>query len=224
MAELAQRVGAPLVYDKRGQIIWYDNFEAPVLKWQIEESGSGSAVALDTSIVHEGTMAVKLIAGAASDRYAKIARNEMFLSTSISGFSTSFSLAASSSILEFMTGISIGPQRKTAGIKYDQGSATLYLLSSSNTWLAFDPIGYHKVWSGEHIWQNIKLVIDWTNSKYVRCLFLNQEIDLSMYDVYVHASADVGDTAYVSIKLYGSTSSQTVYFDKVVITTNEPEN
>ena len=48
--------------------------------------------------------------------------------------------------------------------------------------------------------------------------------DLSSYGIYSIGGSDLGVLSSTTIKVNGSTVEQIVYVDKVIITTNEPEN
>src|SRR3989304_7205960 len=71
-AELAARIGSFNVYDRRGQVIWFDHFQSGIAPWLRFEHGTGAAVLLENGLTYIGGFALKLRAGGAGAGIAGI--------------------------------------------------------------------------------------------------------------------------------------------------------
>ena len=65
LGELAVRLGSPISHDRRGDVIWWDDFECTLNKWQTVANGAGSSVALSDARARNGRYSALLISGSA---------------------------------------------------------------------------------------------------------------------------------------------------------------
>ncbi|GAI16225.1 unnamed protein product, partial [marine sediment metagenome] len=61
MAELVARLGSIVTFDRRGNIIWLDDFEGTLGKWGIETEGAGYSAQLSAEAARSGGFSAKLI-------------------------------------------------------------------------------------------------------------------------------------------------------------------
>ncbi|GAH47647.1 unnamed protein product, partial [marine sediment metagenome] len=69
MGEIAARLGSIVTYDKRGDVVDFDNFEFPVLRWDINVVGSESYARLDSAQCRSGAQCMKMFTDNGVDDY-----------------------------------------------------------------------------------------------------------------------------------------------------------
>jgi len=74
LGELAVRLGSPVRYDRRGEVIWYDEFDHGLSPWLATFIGNGSSVEVSSTGTFMGPNAALLTAGEDSLRLASIAK------------------------------------------------------------------------------------------------------------------------------------------------------
>ncbi len=74
-AELAARLKSIVTFDRRGNIIWMDDFEGAILLWETALSGTDAAIAISAASAHQGSTSCKLTAGKTATRYAIIRKD-----------------------------------------------------------------------------------------------------------------------------------------------------
>ncbi len=218
--EVAARLGSPSFYDRRGELVWSDQFEYGIEPWAIETTGSGGAGADVTNTWLTKGHSLKLTSG--TDAGAEtVALRELFM-----------------------------PQLTRIGLEVmlcfasDVGYGRVALSFLDGTWLQvyfmevdvqndliriYDgDAGYVNVITGIPINQNgavfypVKFVVDAATRKWVRLLFANLEVDLSAYRGT--AAADVR-APLLDIEVTVITdddANRAMFVDNVVVTQDEP--
>ncbi len=68
-AELAVRLGSGVIYDRRGNVVDYDDFEHGSLKWDNDFTAHAGTVAVSTDTARSGGKSLKIVtANAVADR------------------------------------------------------------------------------------------------------------------------------------------------------------
>lgn len=222
LSEQANRIGTPLMYDRRGQVSWFDDFEDGILKWNTSISGAGVTPVLSTSRSYIGSQSVYLDSGAGSGNYSWIYKYMLPYSTSRIGAEIKYSLAEA-------TGDSIqiwilqydGAHVKMGAISFNFISSTLEYWGNTGNFIPFGAL--QPILVDFSTWQPLKLVVDFNTGKYVRCMFGNLEYDLSGYALVALTSFQSPRTAF-EIEVLGSGVSGRVaaYVDDFILTINEP--
>ena len=73
-AELAARLGSPDTFDRRGDVLWMDDFESG-LKWRTSLLGTGSLIDLTATMAASGGKCCRLVTGSANNDYAYLLRH-----------------------------------------------------------------------------------------------------------------------------------------------------
>lgn len=226
LAELAARLGSPVTFDRRGNVIWFDDFESGLNKWLTYAVGTGAVVQLSAKRCHRGCCSVRLVAGSDSSRYAGLHWDGAFQNVSKLGYEMCWS-GADTDVYGYMTDclawsfyIQDGNNAHVGAIIYDVKNALWNYIDENCVAQTFLSGYYHM--PKTTLFNFFKLVVDPVNNKYTRVLINNAEYDLSDYALYSYA-----DPTYPSIILTFDINSQPgklaeCFVDNVVLTQNEP--
>jgi len=223
LGELAARLGSTMNFDRRGQIVWYDDFEAPVLKWNVVTSGIGASATLSTANAFLKSQAVKLVAGSDASCSVMIEKH--------------VSLQAAARIgLECAIGYNVALQPTQVAIQIDfynnsvqHAAQAVWDIALSKIWLMN---GYNSNWveiasNVPALAQNLtytkfKLVADFAAGKYVRLMYGSTSIDISAYDIPTTATTDPTNLR-MSIKNTGAPgANHECWIDDGTLTYREP--
>lgn len=220
MGELAARLGSIVTHDRRGDVIWLDNFESNINKWLQTTVGVGASIALSAEAARNGGLSAKLITGNAINNYAQIAKAVPYPVLSNMGFEISFVVHDDMSLYRMWQRIYTGVLALTGSIQYSHALKTLYYLDSGNVYQVI-AVGID-LEDDIHLFHTMKLVVDYVNGKYKRLILNEHTYDLSAYDIYSVAS---GFNRYMLIWFEGLTAvaaNTPFYVDDAIITQNEP--
>lgn len=220
MGEVAARLGSIVTYDKRGDVVDFDNFEEPILRWGTSALGTDSLVCLDSESVKSGGQSAKLTTDASLSAYASIYKYMPVLGTKKLGLEVSQSVLSSGTYLLICLYLYNGIKKIYAELKLDADTSALYILDSTNT--------YKEIVSGLSLFTNIfsfstmKLVVDFDAGYYTRLLFDNAQYDLSSEALYSVPSA-VLPRIYTQIWLKNNTTDGgATWIDDIIWTQAEP--
>lgn len=222
-AELAARLGSINIYDRRGDTIWMDDFEAPTLKWSTETSGAGASV--DLSIAHSSTRSQSCMLKAGSTSYRRCTI-EKYFGVKIAGklgCELSFTLDEHTLTFQLFFTYYDGSHLWQGMLGYDA-------LNNRVTFMDSEGIGHHwlvdvNLVKNDNTWHTMKLVIDTETKKYVRCLLDNNSlVPTGFEDLYPDEAADIDPGIAMKVIHISDTSgiSAKSYIDNVIITQNEP--
>jgi len=222
LSELAARLGSPMIFDRRGQIVWYDDFEAAVLKWVVNFGGTGSSVALDTTKAYRKEQSIKLTAGSDGAMVAYITKQIPFAAQRKMGLEVTVAtnVSAPPGTLEFILMQSTTASRRTAKLEWDYTNAVLRVWNSSGAYQTIvTPFGY----LGDALtWFTFKFVIDFSTGYYQRVMYGDQLFDASAIQCQ-SAGGSYDPSLIIQIKNTGAAGTNRIsWVDDVIITTNEP--
>lgn len=220
MAELAARLGSPITHDRRGDVMWWDDFEWSLNKWQATVSGTGAAAAISTARARNGRCSVLLTAGSDGGFLSEIAHLLPFPALSNLGAEFSFSLGSVISDLTLEQTIRDGAASVAYGVRWNDVTNMLQYFSSAGAWtdLAATP----QYSSGPSLFHVMKVVVDAVARKYVRLIVDDVAISMAGLGAEVSVSA-FAPLWTVEITNNGRAgSNDTVYIDDVILTQNEP--
>ena len=219
-AELAARINNINTFDRRGNVVFWDDFQGNINVWKTSISGTGAAAALSTERVFHGASSAKLTTGSTTAfRSALLRYFELVPSTRV-GMEWVFSLGADIDYIELFSEVDDGTDgyQIFVGIDVDSSKFT-YGNRLSPTDL---PDGDYKFYEDEVYWYHAKVVFDYSTKKFVRFLFAEKEYDMSTYDLQTFTT-----TTYklmsVQFRAYSASGDNgVVYVGKFILTQNEP--
>lgn len=220
LIEHALRTKGIFTSDRRGEIFWYDDFEGSVLHWNTSLSGTNAAVDLSTESALFGNQSCKLTAGSDGVQQASMTRKLSKPPTSRVGVEACFTMASLTSIIFLDIIVDDATYYMQGQIALDVVNNRLSYLNTSGGYTVFaTDVG--ALWGEIFAYYNMKLVIDPSTRKYLRCIFNDREYDMSTYDLFPSTS---GAGRYMIINFYhrGQSGNPYIYLDNIVVTANEP--
>lgn len=220
MAELAVRLGSPVSFDRRGNVMWYDDFEHSLNKWEITLAGAGGSAAITNERARTGAVSCKIITGNSDGDEAICHHYEMYPVLSRIGFEISLLTAARKACFALTILLADGTFIHTAAIRYDFETQDWYYYDSTGLWVSLSSIA--KLTEHSYIFNTLKLVIDPNTQKYVRLIANNVSQDISSLSYYRY-HYPLSSRLIVYVTFYPKEdASKTIYLDDVILTQNEP--
>ncbi len=220
MAELAARLKSIDTFDRRGDVVWLDDFEDNLEKWFQFTLGTGASIALSTESARNGAKSCKLTTGNAVNDYTYINKTLPLPVSSKVGFEISFTSDEDlNGIFLYITyydgafyhqGVILYCPDTDVLYYYDENGSVQTIATSLN--LRGAVTHYH----------TIKLVIDLVTGKYVRLILNEHTFDLSAYNLQKAVSTLAPFIFCRFVVRTGVASNQSIYADDAIITQNEP--
>jgi len=219
MGEVAARLGSIVTYDKRGDVVDFDNFESPILKWG-KISTAGSTIIHDSTYAASDTQSVKCetlailnrVAGLWKQHYV-IINQQLGVEISLRSFHERGSFILT--LRYYRSGI-----LTSAECKLDMETHKLWLLDSTNNFKEIAEVDIDQVIATSFM--PIKLVADFSTGYYKRLLFGNTEYDISSELIYSGVTP-TGDNLYIQAYFKATTLDQAIgWLDNFVLTQAEP--
>jgi hypothetical protein len=220
LGELAVRLGSPITHDRRGDVLWWDDFECGLAKWETVASGVGAAAALSTVRARNGRNSCLLTGGSDADRSVSITHRSPYPALSRLGLEMSFHKPPTIESLRLGLNVFTGSRRYRFDVMWDEAAQELRYRNAAGAFVAF---ATGVVWSSLatlfHIW---KLVVDPGTLRYRRFIANDATYDLSA--VAVEDAAVVGSPqSNAVVELISRVGvNDFVYVDDVILTQNEP--
>jgi len=220
MGELAARLGSICTFDRRGDVIWLDDFEGPATSWALTPDGVGSLVHLSSDAFRSGSQSMLIRAGAAVDDCSIIANYFPFFVPSKLGLEISFTNDGANMGFLFNGYMYDGTKHYYFAIKYDGDTKVLSIYDKTEGWV---PLGAKNLRVGSFMFHTMKVVVDFEILDYVRLLLNEAVYDISDY-VMFSDDDDTLPSLYVSCGVTNKTlaANPTSYVDDFILTQNEP--
>jgi len=220
MAELVARLGSIVTFNRRGDVIWLDDFESGIGKWGAVLQGTGAGVVNTTETARNGAYSVKLTTGNAADDWAFFAHPHAYPVFSRLGFEISFALDSAIKDVRIFLVLYTGTTQHVAEIVYIHSTGELQYRDQNNVYQTFTTITPLRVYS--KLFHTGKLVIDPANTKYYHLILNSQTFDLSAYSYFTTSSPTY---PYMEVAIRVATPdavNRSIYVDDAIITQNEP--
>lgn len=219
-AELAARLGSISTFDRRGEVLFADNFSVTLNRWITDAIGIGASVALSTARSRSPAYSVLLTGGSDDLGIASIEHAQPFPVLTTFGLEWSFALGSTISdhyvIITLYDGVNVTTYELhwndvTNQLQYLDSAGNLQVLASSVVPSAFATL-FHSA----------KLVIDATKSQYVRLILDNVTYSMSGIAANVAANTTLASMRILIALVSRAGFNDTVYIDDFILTQNEP--
>jgi len=221
IAELAARLGSPDTFDRRGNVLWYDDFEGGVEKWTYVTDGVGGGLEWSAESSKTGRFSAKLKTPPNDASYGQMRCRIAYPQTSRVGLEIAFSIPDGLALTYVWLTLHIRTSAwlHSAQLKYDVPTDTLAWREGA-LWTDLSPVV--KLARAAELFHVIKVVADMEKKEYVRAVLDNNEWDLTGETTAGHASPDAAEIrGYVQIR--PSTDDEMyILVDNAIITHNEP--
>ena len=230
-AELAARLGGLSKFDRRGQVIWQDDFEAAVLRWLTAAGESGTTAVLSNVRTMSKEQACRIDTGDAANNYIRCTRYLNYPVLSKIGFEISNTYHAYVKKLYWGFWLWTGTTVIKAGVQWTNSTNMLSYISLDNNGNQFpagtttdfqDGVDFNL---GIYGFNTVKLVVDFTTGKYVRFIHNNVTYDMSGYSYFEESETSTPPQMHVQFGVEGADDSgyrdAEVYFDNAIVTQNE---
>jgi len=218
--ELAARLGSINTFDRRGDTIWMEDFNSPVLTWSQSEIGAGSAVVLTADEKFRGSQSVSLTAGPAARRYGMIKHGINPLRIGKLGLEISVRPSPFDSYIQISIDIDDAINHYVSILRYDTTDGTIDIWDGDPDWTSVP--GAHRISPLFHSFSPFKFVIDTSTGKYVRAMLGRTQWDLSSYSMQSTALGPYQTCLIVIYNEAQGAAAATAYVDGVIVTQNEP--
>lgn len=219
VGELAVRLGSPVVFDRRGNVIFYDDFANGLRSVMPTVSGVGAGYSLASTPTDIGGFSCKLDPGTIAGNYctlAKYTRIPQFLSA---GVAFSFQHIYHDAILTLSLYSGYHNYTYFGEVKIDLELSEISIYDNTEGWvlLADEGLDFGLLKSFSHI----KLACDLDNNKYSHMFINHMGFNLTGYDMKEQAiSTDKYLTMIIKYEQKG-TAPNGIYIDSLIITANE---
>jgi len=218
LGELAARLGSIVTHDRRGNVIWYDDFESGIEAWAILGS-PGYTITWDSTHHKSGGFACKMVTGNDANDFASITTHLAIPVISKLGFEIAITKEDNIKEIEIRSDTFSAVHVYYVRVKWVAASDTWYYYNSAGGWTALTPT--QALLSVDYLFNVIKLVADPIASKYVRLIVNEQPFDLSGLALRV-----IGPIANIEIvpavKITTNADAvATVWVDNAIVTQNE---
>lgn len=220
MGELAVRVNAPLMLDRRGDIVWYDDFRNGLANWKLTVGGAnGGASLLANQSYHAGFYA-QLIPATTSTLQTFLRSNVGNFVRGRIGFDIVLGVLNTPNNIQIQFDIFDGTYQHIAYLQYVSASSAWRISDETST---FQTILTRQIHFGSNIiWFPLKLVYDLSTQYYVRYIMGDDELDISTIQ-FRKVAAAATPQMQLSIAVIGDgTTNPRLNIAQAIITQSEP--
>jgi len=219
-AELAARIWSINTFDRRGHVVWMDDFEHGLEKWLSVGAGLGNTQTITADRARNGDSSAKLVCGSTLVQSAGLHKRMMLPVASALGFECSFSLQEDLDYITLSLNSYDGTNLSSGQIMIDYTNNRIRYLNAAGgqtdlitaiTWNNLDDMFY-----------TIKFVCDYTAIEYVRFIFGNTTVDMAGVGMSVAANATYPRLDIFIDAIGDAAKNAEFYVDDVIITQNEP--
>ncbi len=124
MGELGVRLGSIDTFDRRGDIVFLDDFEGGIQKWDVLVSGLLGSLDVSTAYARNGMCSAELVAGSNLEHRARMVKATPYIVRSRFGLECSFIVPVITDQVNITLGIYTGTHYILGGFKYDDTNHT----------------------------------------------------------------------------------------------------
>ena len=218
--ELAVRLGSPDTYDRRGNVMFLENFEHGLGGWQTNSSGAGGRVSLSPQRALEGAYSAKFVAGSDVLRDAVIGRYLGYPVYARHGLEAAVAWGANVEYVRLDVQYWDGVTGYRSAIRYDPVNDDFEYMDAAGAWPDID--ADRPLPDSDYVFHHLKFVTDVSKGEYCRALLDDAEYSLAGIPIYSTPSV-TDPIMFVAIYIFSTPGNNAVgYVDSVIVTQNEP--
>lgn len=220
LAELAARLGSPVTHDRRGDVIWFDDFEGGIDRWG--GGGTGTGERQDWSALHprSGGFTYQHTTGSTSSRLSFQLIYLPYPVLGALGIEVAFTMGINIAAFSIRMDAYTGTHGLLSWMQYTISTETFQYLKSDGSWGDLSPT---RAMTATPYQNHVaKLVTDYSGEQYKRLIFDEHEYDLSSYAQRKVATATepqlIGEVRFTGV----AGGNRNAWVDNVIVTQNEP--
>jgi len=220
LAELAARLGSPVRFDRRGDVVFYETFDQGMGKLGTIAYATDAAIMLATDHPLHGAYHAVLRTGTGEDPKAKIHRRLAYPVLDKMGLEWAIACPTGIDSVLWQIMLYDGTYRREYKVKYVQAEEKLYYWDQNGAYVEFaSGVVMPTSWNCYSV---VKMVINAVAGKYHRHVFNNQTFPMSAY-LPNPVSDSESPNMSIEIQVEGDgTTSRDFYVDSCIVTQNEP--
>jgi len=219
MAELAVRLGSISIFDRRGKVIDEDDFESGLKGWSTLVAGGGTVYRASTA-PKSGSQHFVMSAVGAGVCFAQLMRHFPRFASKRLGIEFAFSAPDTGTYIELILSQYDGTNEHTAWIRVDVNASVLQYLDQAGAFQTFATIDPLRIINT--VYYPLKVVGDWTDNTYARCVYAGQTYDLSAYNMYEAVNATNPITVPAMRATLRAGAGGVCFADDYILTMEEP--
>ncbi|MBA7580770.1 hypothetical protein ES708_22664 [subsurface metagenome] len=220
MGEVAARLGSIDIYDKRGDVVHFDNFEEPVIAWNTHLTDADCYVRHDSTNPKSGSQSIRLHTSNVNEAKARIQRHFPVLASKRLGCEISFSKLSDNCVFHFSVDYFDSVDFHYAEIKFNSTTEKIYVQIQGELWQEVADI--RVPFAVDYHFQTVKLVADFGTDFYQRLLYGLNQYDISDIPLGVYAD---NHHLYIQIMFWivnKAASGGDIWLDDFIFTQAEP--
>jgi len=222
VGENAVRLGSIDAYDRRGSVVYLDDFEGPVIKWNIGLFSAAEYAILDSTSVKSGVQALKIHTSNLVNASVLLDRASPILASQSLGIEISLSRLYQDIFFQLYFIWYDGALVHTAEVRINPETGLLTVRIAGG-WYEVGAVKFMDP-PDLHLFDTVKLVVDFETGFYRRLMFNNTEYDISTI-AYPQAASVAVPYLYT---VFGTTNlaatGADIWVDDFILTQNEPAN
>lgn len=218
--ELAARLNSIVTHDRRGNVVWMDDFEAPTLKWKTSTPNTGDEVALYITSTKTGSIAAKLTTGDQIDDVVSMYKYFQRPVMKRLGFEFSTTINANTKFVTGIIWVQYGSKLYYGTIYLDVQNSKVWYADVGGTPVELDS-DYGFV-TDDKAWYTLKIVIDSELKEYVRVILNGKTYPMPGIKLHTNSGTALWFLAVQIDHVTATTANNAIYVDNVIITQDEP--
>jgi len=220
LGEAVVRLGSPVVWDRRGDVVVLEDFEGSAATYVSYGHGAGNAHHRSCAMAHNGAFGLSLIAGSNLEQDAGVELTAPCLVAGPCGFEGWFSVHPDLEWVELSILYYDGTMLYRASLQYHHDLETLGVWVDGGVEVTIDDdVALYWGVGCNHV---MKIVGDFATHEYVRGILDNHAYNLQGIPIF---HMGVGFDPFVTARLVNHgvvTTNPEIFVDDLILTQNEP--
>jgi len=220
MAELAARLGSIDTFERKGDVLWLDDFNDGIHKWTTELTEDRGSVEWDGNHARNGGFCAKLTSGDEEDDKARIIRKMPIASLSKIGLEVSFTVHANAKTVQFELHLNEGLYKHNIAVGWTAIDKVWTYTLTEGVYVDLEPSV--TLATDEWVFHTMKIVADLNTHKF--CHLISNYTHFDMTDIpYYYTGEELAPYLHLYVTCIGNGDGAAImYVDDVILTQNEP--
>lgn len=219
-AELAARLGSPVIYEQSGRVQKIETFEQGLSQWLLSRSGAGADAVITPEHFHSGGYSVKMTGGSTLEHRIQISHSQGSFPRGKVGLAVAYSAPAPIDRIELELRVFDGTLVHYVRVKLDDVNNKLFVYDDTPGWQEVGVANIYTYYA--YRFHFVKITADIVNDIYGALRYNQQEIDVSAYALDT-ALNNMPPRIDILLWVYSNDGdNDIVYMDDVILTVEEP--